>query len=252
MIHAILNGKCSEYTPELQRREDMLTSVCFGMLVHAQRADIVSQWLLGKNVGSAEIRAWFWPRIGNVEPDVVVSIGEHVCVIEAKFASGRHDTAVRDDEEVAAGDQLFRQVESINRVHRAKLEGIREVDRALQRCEPIHIYLVDANRRARADREFLESFSRLVQADQHRLKMCTWQQLWPLIAEPNVAWQSDLRAYLELCELRPFQGHWLPPGPRTHERVLGWKQDRKPYRWDFHRVATTHPLTTWSIQRRLQ
>ena len=90
MILAELRGKLSS---RLERSEDVLTSNVFSFFKYADRniflkaflemVDIDTSWI---NLVDTEFR--FWPRYAdNTEPDLVIIVGNHYLLIEAKYLS---------------------------------------------------------------------------------------------------------------------------------------------------------------------
>ncbi|MBI4266384.1 MAG: hypothetical protein HY657_18580 [Acidobacteria bacterium] len=103
MLFAELHGKLDPNAPDLERREDVLTSTTFGTLIVANATDVLVEWLncarrfgargrldrepLGV-VDERPVKYWFWPSLaGGTQPDVVLRIGHRLLVIEAKYGS---------------------------------------------------------------------------------------------------------------------------------------------------------------------
>lgn len=220
MLHALLHNKLDETTPEPQRLEDTLTSTVFGTLTLVGAGDVLAKWLqLAKCIDGSrdctpmsEIRGiWFWPRLALAEPDVVIRLGDQLFVIEAKFRSGRHDTTHPDakvptDNEPIA-DQLHRQWASLQPEHVERVHYPHNLREAIAQCSLTLIYVVDARRRRRAEREFRESAGRLPPSA--ILRLLTWQSLDELLASDDQAascWSAALRQYFELIGLQGFTG----------------------------------------------
>ena len=119
MLHAFLHGKIDESLPELDRREDALTSTVFGALVWTGSWNLLARWLQGGASGgdadpvAGRWECWFWPRMAFAEPDVVLRLDGALVVVEAKYRSDRHDVAVDVTADPGRGDQLVRQYRSV-------------------------------------------------------------------------------------------------------------------------------------------
>ena len=245
MLHALLHNKLDETTPEPQRLEDTLTSTVFGTLALVGAGDVLAKWLqLAKCIDGSrdcapmsEIRGiWFWPRLALAEPDVVIQLGDQLFVIEAKFRSGRHDTAQpdakvpTDDEPIA--DQLHRQWASLQPEHVGRGHYPHNLREAIAQCSLTLIYVVDARRRRRAEREFRESAGRLPPTA--TLRLLTWQSLDELLASDDQAasrWSSALRQYFELVGLQGFTGvhRSLQAHDMRPEVACAWKVDAQVF-----------------------
>ncbi len=245
MLHALLHNKLDETTPEPQRLEDTLTSTVFGTLALVGADNVLAKWLqLAKCVDGSrgctpmsEIRGiWFWPRLALAEPDVVIQLGDRLFVIEAKFRSGRHDTAhsdlkvPTDDEPIA--DQLHRQWASLQPEHVGRGHYPHDLREAIAHCSLTLIYVVDARRQRRAEREFRESASRLPPTA--ALRLLTWQSLDELLARDDQAasrWSSALRQYFELVGLQGFTGvqRSLQAHEMEPEVACAWKVDAQVF-----------------------
>lgn len=94
MYLAELHGKLSA---RLEEAEDILMSNVFSFLKYSNRALFLREYLasLGFDVSTADaLRAefMFWPRFDeNTEPDLVIRVGGHYILFEAKFHSGFSD-----------------------------------------------------------------------------------------------------------------------------------------------------------------
>jgi hypothetical protein len=104
-------------------------------------------------------------------------------------------------------------------------------------CTLHQVYVVDARKQRRAQRELMESRTRLPAGAQ--LRMVTWQELFRLLREPEFSgrrWASDLMRYLMLAGLDTFHGmtrniegidsirqlvRWRAPAPGPGFRRLG-------------------------------
>ncbi len=245
MLHALLHNKLDETTPEPQRLEDTLTSTVFGTLALVGAGDVLAKWLqLAKCIDGSrdctpmgEIRGiWFWPRLALAEPDVVIQLGDQLFVIEAKFRSGRHDTAHRDakvpkdDEPIA--DQLHRQWASLQPEHVGRGHYPHNLREAIAHCSLTLIYVVDARRRRRAEREFRESAGRIPPTA--TLRLLTWQALDELLASDDQAasrWSSALRQYFELVGLQGVTGvrRSVQAQEMKPEVTCAWKIDAQAF-----------------------
>lgn len=209
MLHAFLHGKIDESLPELDRREDALTSTVFGALVWTGSWDLLARWLQGGTSGgddghvAGRWTCWFWPRMEFAEPDVVLRLGDALVVVEAKYRSGRHDVAVNAAADPGRGVQLVRQYRS---VRTKRMQYAEPLEQAIQHCQLVQVFLVDARRQRRARREYEESRKRL--PNEATLRFVTWQDLFRLLREPSrsLRWASDLRRYLERLGLDTFEG----------------------------------------------
>lgn len=244
MLHATLHGKLSDQIPEPQRLEDSLTSTVFGTMLLVGASEVVANWFAaardsqGTRLGQCPVRCvpfqlWFWPRLYYAEPDVVVRIGNQIFIVEAKFRSGRHDQHANSTEtsgdsiDISDGDQLVRQVKSIERTRDSQQSADSDLTRSLRSCEVTYIYLVDQGRLRRARREILQSASRLP-ADTN-LRLLMWQDLYRILIElPQVQWSRDLGKYLELIDLDSYTGQLLPSALRAQgTRPLNhWRPSR--------------------------
>jgi hypothetical protein len=94
MYLAELHGKLSS---RLEDAEDILTSNVFSFLKYSNRAIFLRRYLrmLGFNIPVADVfrsEFIFWPRLDeNTEPDVIIRVGGHYILFEAKFHSGFAD-----------------------------------------------------------------------------------------------------------------------------------------------------------------
>ena len=229
MLHAVLHGKLDEVRPEPERLEDALTSTVFGMLAWADAWDLTARWLgVASPVAEpANTNCWFWPRLKLAEPDVVIRLGSHLLVVEAKLRSGRNDLPESEGpQDERPRDQLKRQYESIriSTQHRARYPETLEL--AIRECSLVQALVVDARRRSRAQREVAESRALLPQ--DARLELVTWQTLYRLL-EPRAAptsgrWARDLRRYLERLGLASFEGFpGKAAGPAILSPLLLWR-----------------------------
>jgi hypothetical protein len=226
MLHAILRGKLDELTPEPQRLEDALTSTVFGTLVWLDQWDLLARWLLGAahccpvDGHSADNHAiWFWPRLaGAVEPDVVLRLGSTLLVVEAKYRSGRHDRAAREDDQAdQVRDQLLRQNRCVTTPIEGRIRYAEPIEAAISACRLVQIVVANARRR-RALEEYRESAAHLP-----GLRFATWQELFRLLTAPalsDLRWTADLKAYLEHTALAPFEALGRRLAPALDAQVI--------------------------------
>ncbi len=256
MLHAELHGKLDPSSPELERREDILTSTVFGTLLVAGATDLLVEWLnsarrLGEDgelralpmveATTAPIRTWFWPDLFRLQPDVLIQIGRQLIVVEAKYGASKGGS--RSSEEAQEDrDQLVRQWLGVQ-PDSPSLEwyspAIRE---AIQGCEVHLAYLVSARRRARALIELRESQSR-IRSSKGRdgsLWLLTWQDLHQLLKRdsmeltPAAGWRRDLARLLERRGLHGFLGfrHVLAPKGSLSKAPMVWARE-----WQRSRLA---------------
>ena len=212
MLHAFLHGKIDESLPELDRREDALTSTVFGALVWTGSWNLLARWLQGGASGgdadpvAGRWECWFWPRMAFAEPDVVLRLDGALVVVEAKYRSDRHDVAVDVTADPGRGDQLVRQYRSVTTSSGNRMPYAEPLEQAIRHCELVQVFLVDARRQRRARREWAESRGHLPPAA--TLRFVTWQDLFRLLREPSRSWRwaADLRDYLERLDLDTFEG----------------------------------------------
>lgn len=93
MYMAELHGKLAldSGTPA-DRTEDTLTAAVFGALRYLPRSALLAvlNGAFPGDFGQADVnetRFEFWPRLGSVEPDVLLTVGKKLVVIEAKFGA---------------------------------------------------------------------------------------------------------------------------------------------------------------------
>lgn len=243
MLHAELRGKIGEEATDAQRKEDVLTSTVFGTLFTAGAWDVLAHWLgAAKAIGNnraltpaavAEGNYWFWPRLGDVEPDVIVQLGSVLVIVEAKYLSGKSGkgpAASSDAMELPLEDpkdQLVRQWRACAPETNiaAYPAGIRD---AIRGCERALVYLV---RRSHWTREHREVERSLQQAPDARMLLLTWEHLDEVLASGGLPrWAEELRAYLRRRGLTAFRGF------RSAEAVAvdgvaaltGWWSHRPP------------------------
>jgi hypothetical protein len=208
MLHALLHHKLDESISEPQRLEDALTSTVFGTLVIANAWNTISQWLNIPHKGRLNSgECWFWPRMAFAQPDVVLRFGDFLCVVEAKYRSGRNDLNPDSGEGEDGRDQLVRQYRSAVARLDKRTRYEESLECALEECRLQQIFLVDGRRLRHARREYEESKKLL--PPNARIEMVTWQRLYHILSGDDFSqarWVLDLRAYLELCGLDAFDG----------------------------------------------
>lgn len=225
VLHALLHRKLDPAIPEPKRLEDVVTSTVFGTLLLAGADATLAAWFATATAGASPepltdpLRGcWFWPRMAHAEPDVVLAMGAHMVLVEAKVRSGRNDLAAVDVEPNVEGDdadtgsnlldQICRQWDSLRRA--ADTPGLPSDLRAAARgAAPCLFYLVDARRLAKASRQIDESRALLPSGADVRI--LTWQSLHRILhrlVNTGTAprWASDLAAYLEYEHLAGFVG----------------------------------------------
>ena len=91
MYLAELHGKLSS---KIERMEDVLTSNVFSFFKYSDRDVFLKGYLDGLGISVTEQEArdaefLFWPRFeDNTEPDLVIKVGSHYLLFEAKYFSG--------------------------------------------------------------------------------------------------------------------------------------------------------------------
>ncbi len=205
MLQAALHRKLDDSLAEPQRLEDALTSTAFGTLVMVEAAGVLGRWL-GDGPARRVEGAWFWPRLAEAEPDVLVRLDGVLYAVEAKYRSGRHDRAAGEDgQDEKEGDQLVRQFNSLTLPPGRRPPYAADLERALAECRLVQVFMVDATKQRRARREFDESSKKLKGA---ALTLRNWQSLYRLLTvEASAArWAKDLLGYLDLVEVACFTG----------------------------------------------
>ncbi len=237
MLHALLHHKLDELTPEPQRREDALTSTIFGTLVLLNAWHVLAHWLgVGSELSTSDpsnTDCWFWPRLAFAEPDVVLRLGSSLVIVEAKYGSGLTDLVPSEEENVDLCDQLVRQYKSITTHLDERVRYAETLERAIAECRLIQLFIIDARRQRRAQREWEESKGRLPpEAD---LRIITWQDLFRVLRDQKILqerWPRDLRSYLQLCGLDTFEGigrNLIGPEDIIHIRL--WREQEDYGRW---------------------
>jgi hypothetical protein len=229
VLHAELHGKLDPRAPDLERREDVLTSTTFGTLLIAHSTDLLIAWLnrarrLGPDgrllkpdfgLEDAPVAFWFWPPLGNVQPDLVLRIGSRLILIEAKYESRKGGGSTAETDSTFTTDQLVREWQAIQ----SNATGIEwypaDLRTAIQTTEPQLIYLVSARRIAVARREVRQSRDQIrgTTGKEPAMWLLTWQDLHEVLTRrwnerPHVSsWVFDLARLLsERRQLAAFLG----------------------------------------------
>ena len=104
MLYAELHGKLDDKASGLERREDILTSTVFGTLLVAGATKVLVDWLKSSRrlagiperldrhkrklrLPYEEPEYWFWPSLSYAQPDIMLRIGLHLLIVEAKYGS---------------------------------------------------------------------------------------------------------------------------------------------------------------------
>ncbi|MBU9711605.1 hypothetical protein [Evansella tamaricis] len=150
MIQAQLMGKVSS---SVQNSEDVLTSTIFGLLrylpdnellieIFNSARNLEKQTLQIKRDELIEVDYYFWPKLANSEPDLILTLkyqtGEvHLICIEAKYFSGKssiEDETVDVEERTnAQRDQIGREIEDILNESTCLTLGLICEDRSVKR-----------------------------------------------------------------------------------------------------------------------
>lgn len=171
VLYAENNGKLVPDGSEHERAEDVLTSTVWGTLFLTGAWDLVIEWLKaardeqgrGVDLGPSDDEPpWFrfWPRLGRVEPDLLLRLGSTLVLIEAKYLSGKSGAGY--DEEGDSRDQLVLQWRSIlptSAVAALYPDGVRDVLAATTSRSVV--YLVRARAARKAEMELEASRERL-------------------------------------------------------------------------------------------
>jgi hypothetical protein len=215
MLHAELHGKLASDIGDAERREDVLTSTVFGTLFTANAWDILVEWFLkARRAGTAPpfpSRAdvgdyWFWPRLQDAEPDLLVHVANLLVIIEAKYYSGKSGSTplptspnpVNEDK-----DQLVREWHACSpTAETSKYDPMLRA--AVERCTRVLLYLVRRSRIAPERDALEESAARVPDAQMYLL---TWEDLDEVLATRlHIRWANDLHQYLQRRDLGAFRG----------------------------------------------
>jgi hypothetical protein len=236
VLHAELHRKTTEDTERHDVLEDVLTSTVFDTLFILE-ADVVLRNWLGRARGTSEEpigplptavdqEYWFWPRLSEAEPDLVLRLGNRLFIIEAKYRSGKSgadaDAATAEDDEVgeADGQSIQRALDQLAREWRSCVPtadgvfvGPAGLGAAVTECAyRALIYLVDGTRWKSAQKDIKESRDR---EPMGRLLLLTWQDLHIVIGAylrggqgppREQRWLRHLQTLLENRGLRGFVG----------------------------------------------
>ncbi len=234
MLHAELAGKISPDADDITRREDVLTSTVFGTLFLTNAWPLLMRWMAcAQPVGHdsklaapeeiAETAYWFWPRLDDAEPDVVIRCGALLLVVEAKYLSGKSGGSVFEGATVIeATDQLVREWRAC--CPEADIHGYpQDLCEAIKSCDLHLIYLV---RRDRWPRELRAVASSAAQINGARMHLLTWEDLDDVLASYEVRWARELRAYLHRRAVAAFRG--FASALREAATVGGWWYRKAP------------------------
>lgn len=235
MIHAAFHGKL-----ECLASEDALTAVVFGRLRYLP-AHVLAQWLtsarnhvdLGRpfNPSREEPFVEFWPTVrdtlrghGTVQPDVVVTFGTEVVIVEAKLWSSK--SSVQDDT-----DQLARQWHGVSDHHGARVR----VTALLYITPHVEVPKVELDESGRAlgvhaPHLWWLSWSALAPILEHQIE--NGDRVSRLVAE-------DLLSYLRRANVLRFRGWRL---------ALPWRRNEcwryRPHYWSSY--APSKPIWRYS------
>jgi hypothetical protein len=201
MLHAELRGKIGPDASEGHRREDVLTSTAFGTIFTASDWDLLHRWFAkARTIQGArlvlptitDVSYWFWPRLGQTEPDVVIRIGPLLAIVEVKYWSGG-----------SGDDQLVNEWNvSAHPANPAYEKSIREAINAAD--NRVLVYLVQRRKLAKERAFVAQSLARLPDA---RIYVLTWEDLDDaLAAQLDSRWRFELREYLALRGIAAFRG----------------------------------------------
>ena len=257
MLHAELRGKSA---PEDQYGEDALTSTVFGTLFTAgdAGASALSAWLARARPADAATPAWwpirgvrdywFWPRLREAEPDLVIELDGALVIVEAKFLSSKSggggppaELAGSDDEGARVSDQLLREWRSLlPRAERGALRGVggHGLLEASARCERrALVYLVKRSHAVKAERELAASLEAAgAMLPRPTLYLLHWEHLDEVLtaaalAGPVPRWHRELRAFLGHRGISAFRG--FGTAIRRDEvadlaPILAWRRSWRP------------------------
>jgi hypothetical protein len=214
MLHAELARKIAPDADYIARSEDVLTSTVFGTLFLANAWSLLMRWMArAQPVGyvgalsAADTNGndayWFWPRLHDAEPDVVIRCGPALLVVEAKYLSGKSGGSVFDgDLVVEATDQLVREWWACCQGDHTRSYPP-DLCAAIDECQLHLVYLVRRERWARELHALEESAK---QVDDARMHLLTWEDLDHALTSETVRWAAELRAYLHHRGVATFRG----------------------------------------------
>ena len=220
VLHAEIHGKLGRDALEHERIEDALTSSVWGTLFVADAWEVVHEWVArardvaGNRAPPTDLVSedhwyYFWPRLHEAEPDLLVRIGAVLFVIEIKY--GARLSGVGVDEAGMVQDQLARQWRSVapdqEHIHHYPREIREEIQKTTRRCV---VYLVSARAAARSSREIIGSSALVPDAP---ILLLFWEELHAILLDrvrtaPNHGqqWTHELLKLLERRDLRAYAG----------------------------------------------
>jgi hypothetical protein len=154
---------------------------------------------------AGEIEYWFWPRLAEAEPDVVLLFGDVLVIVEAKYLSGKSGHGGVDGEDLDPADQLAREWRSCDPMHEACAAYPVALREAIMRggTKRALIYLVRQPASRRTRREL--AASRRAIGDEASLFCLGWSDLAAALQSPPMTSSARWRAaLLELLERRGF------------------------------------------------
>lgn len=229
MLHAELAGKIAPDADDIARREDVLTSTVFGTLFLANAWPLLMRWMaraqavghdaaLPAEADTVDVGAdWFWPRLHDAEPDVVIRCGSALLVVEAKYLSGKSGGSIFE------GDTVVNPTDQLVREWRACCSGDHtrryapELCAAIEECQLYLVYLV---RRSRWGKELQAIEESAKQVDGARMYLLTWEDLDHVLTSETARWAVELGAYLHRRGVAAFRG--FAGALRGSAAVDGW------------------------------
>jgi hypothetical protein len=243
MLHAELRGKVGPDATDGHRKEDVLTSTAFGTIFTAGDWDLLHRWFAKARTLTgaplvlpplAEVAYWFWPRLGQTEPDVVLQIGPLLLIVEVKYWSGG-----------SGDDQLVNEWKVCERpANRAFAASIRDaIDATDGRAL---VYLVQRRKLAAARAFVAQSLERVSDA---RIFILTWEDLDDaLAAQLDTRWRLELRDYLALRGIAAFRGVATTFAAADREllaRASAWRAFRWSKLLPVDSLTSLARLATW-------
>ncbi len=228
MLFAEIAGKLGPEALDHERREDTLTSSVIGTLLVADACVVLRDWLCRARTETGEqiphieslkpCRFWFWPRLSESEPDVVLQLGAVLVVVEAKYLASKSGSgaADEDDEESDTGgldsgqpvDQLAREWRSCD--PRAPLvehypSELRDAIAGAERRFLVYLVRGPQLRKARDEMRL----SRTLLGPDAALYLLTWEELHVTLRgsdHRDRMWAGPLLRLLERRDLSGFRG----------------------------------------------